>query len=193
MNRTMKKMGAVAVFAAVLLVMGMATGFAVDDEFDVGTAKAAGVQQHGALRGGAVGGDRFALALAPADELAQRRTDEAVSKELDKSNHVFEFTPNMSFAEAIEQIKYCVDPPLPIVVIWKDLLDNADIDRTTPANMDEISGVSPGRALRLLLASVSGGYDRLGYIVEDGIIMIATVESLPEQWETRVYDISDLL
>jgi hypothetical protein len=59
--------------------------------------------------------------------------------------------------------------------------------------MDEISGVSPGSALKLLLASVSGGYDRLGYVVEDGIIMIATVESLPERWENRVYDISDLL
>jgi len=127
------------------------------------------------------------------DSNARRRTDEAVSKELDKPSYVFEFTPNMTFAEAIEQIKYCVDPPLPIVVIWKDLLDNADIDRTTPIDMDELSGVSPGRALRLLLASVSGGYDRLGYIVEDGIIMIATVESLPDKFETRVYDISDLL
>jgi len=127
------------------------------------------------------------------DSNARRRTDDAVSKEMDKSSHVFEFTPNMSFAEAIEQIKYCVDPPLPIVVIWKDLLDNADIDRTTPIEMDAISGVSPGTALNLLLTSVSGDYDRLGYIVEDGIIMIATVESLPDKWETRVYDISDLL
>jgi hypothetical protein len=59
--------------------------------------------------------------------------------------------------------------------------------------MDERSGVSPGRALRLLLASVSGGYDKLGYVVEDGIIMIAAVESLPDRRETRVYDISDLL
>jgi len=124
---------------------------------------------------------------------ARRRTDGAVSKELDKPAYVFEFTPNMSFVEAIEQIKYCVEPPLPIVVLWKDLYENADIDRMTLIDMDEISGVSPGRALRLLLTSVSGGYDKLGYIVEDGIIMIATVESLPEKWETRVYDISDLL
>ena len=124
---------------------------------------------------------------------ARRRTDQAVSKELDKPAYVFEFNPNMSFAEAIEQIKYCVEPPLQIAVIWKDLYDNADIDRMTPINMDEISGVSPGSALKLLLASVSGRTDLLGYVVEDGVIMIATVESLPEMWETRVYDISDLL
>jgi hypothetical protein len=127
------------------------------------------------------------------DSNDRHRTDEAVSKELDKPSYVFEFTPNMTFAEAIELIKYCVEPPLPIVVIWKDLYDNADIDRTTPINMDALSGVSAGTALRLLLAFVSGGYDRLGYIVEDGIIMIATVESLPDKLETRVYDISDLL
>lgn len=127
------------------------------------------------------------------DSHARHRTNDTVSKELDKSSYVFEFTPNMSFAEAIEQIKHCVEPPLPIVVIWKDLYDNADIERTTPINMDELSGVSPKAALKLLLASVSGGYDRLGYIVEDGIIMIATVDSLPDKFETRVYDISDLL
>jgi len=127
------------------------------------------------------------------DSSARRRTDEAVSKELDKPAYVFEFNPNMSFAEAIEQIKYCVEPPLQIAVIWKDLYDNADIDRMTPINMDEISGVSPGSALKLLLASVSGSSNLLGYVVEDGIIMIATVESLPERRETRVYDISDLL
>jgi len=63
----------------------------------------------------------------------------------------------------------------------------------TPINMDEISGVSPGSALKFLLASVSGTTNPLGYVVEDGIIMIATVESLPERRETRVYDISDLL
>ena len=127
------------------------------------------------------------------DSNARHRTNEAVSKELDKPSYVFEFTPNMTFAEAIEQIKHCVDPPLPIVVIWKDLYDNADIDRMTPIDMDAISGISPGTALNLLLASVSGGYDRLGYIIEDGIIIIATVESLPDKFETRVYDISDLL
>jgi hypothetical protein len=132
--------------------------------------------------------------IEPAQESnARYRTDEAVSKELDKPSYVFEFTPNMSFAEAIELIKYCVEPPLPIVVIWKDLYDNADIDRTTPISMDEISGISPGTALKLLLASVSGSYDQLGYIVEDGIIMIATVGLLPKRFETRVYDISDLL
>jgi hypothetical protein len=132
--------------------------------------------------------------IEPAQKpVSKHRNDKATYQKLDKPAYVFEFTPNMTFAEAIELIKYCVDPPLQIAVLWKDLYDNADIDRTTPINMDAISGISPGTALRLLLASVSGSYNELGYVVEDGIIMIATVESLPERWETRVYDIADLL
>jgi hypothetical protein len=125
--------------------------------------------------------------------VSEHRNDKATHKQLDKPAHVFEFTPEMSFAEAIDLIKYCVDPPLQIAVLWKDLYDNADIDRTTPINMDAISGISPGTALKLLLASVSGGYNELGYVVEDGVIIIATAESLTEKWETRVYDIADLL
>jgi len=81
---------------------------------------------------------------------------------------------------------------LPIAVLWNDLYDNADIDRTTPANMDEISGISPGTALKLLLMAVSGSADELGYAVQDGVIIIATTETLPKLLKTRVYDISDL-
>jgi hypothetical protein len=125
--------------------------------------------------------------------VSKDHSDRATYKQLDKPAHVFEFTPTMTFAEALELIKYCVDPPLQIAVLWKDLLDNADIDRTTPINMDAISGISPGTALKLLLASVSGGYNELAYAVEDGVIIIATAESLTERWETRVYDIADLL
>jgi len=104
-----------------------------------------------------------------------------------------QFNRQMPFAEAIEQIRNCVEPPLQIAVLWRDLYDNADIDRTTPINMDEISGVSVGTALKLLLASVSGRYDQLGYVIDDGVIIIATVESLPNSLKACVYDIADLL
>ena len=104
-----------------------------------------------------------------------------------------QFSRQMAFADAIDQIRNCVDPPLKIAVLWRDLYDNADIDRTTPINMDDISGVSVGAALRLLLASVSGRYDQLGYTIDGGVIIIATIESLPNRLKPRVYDISDLL
>ncbi|MFH1715964.1 MAG: DUF6807 family protein, partial [Planctomycetota bacterium] len=127
-----------------------------------------------------------------ADVRVPARSDGEVRTRLDKPAHVFRFRRDMPFADAVEQIKYCIEPPLPIAVLWKDLYDNADIDRTTPANMDEISGISPGTALKLLLMAVSGSADELGYVVHDGVVIIATTESLPKLLQTRVYDISDL-
>ncbi len=103
------------------------------------------------------------------------------------------FHPEMSFAEAIDRIRHSVEPPLNVAVLWRDLYDNTDIDRLSPINMDDVSGVSVKAALKLLLASVSGSSDQLGYVIQDGVIIIATVESLPNRFHTRVYDISDLV
>lgn len=108
--------------------------------------------------------------------------------------------PEMPFVDAIEQIKYSVKPPLNIAVLWNDLSENAGIDRYTEINMEGISGVTAGRALRLLLTSVSGRTDLLDYSVEDGLIIIATADTLQRMHQkhrgkmsTRVYDITDLV
>ncbi len=124
---------------------------------------------------------------------AHRFGDGGASPTLPKPPGRLHFSRQMPFADAIDQIRNCVDPPLKIAVLWRDLYDNADIDRTTPIDMDDISGVSAGAALRLLLAGVSGRYDQLGYTIDDGVIIIATVEALPNRLKARVYDIADLL
>lgn len=124
---------------------------------------------------------------------AHRFGDGGASPTLPKPPVRLHFSWQMPFADAIDQIRDCVDPPLKIAVLWRDLYDNADIERTTPINMDDISGVPIGTVLELLLASVSGRYDQLGYIVEDGVIIIATIDSLPHRLKPRVYDIADLL
>ena len=124
---------------------------------------------------------------------AHRFGDGGASPTLPKPPGRFHFSRQMAFADAIDEIRNCVDPPLKIAVLWRDLYDNADIDRTTPINMDDISGVSVGAALRLLLAGVSGRYDQLGYTIDDGVIIIATIDSLPNRLKARVYDIADLL
>jgi hypothetical protein len=89
------------------------------------------------------------------------------------------FEPEMAFADAIEILKNSVDPPLRIVVLWSDLIDNAEVDRTTSINMDPMPGVPLRKALELLLKSVSAGIADLGYVIERGVISIATVETLP--------------
>ena len=47
-------------------------------------------------------------------------------------------------------------------------------------------------ALKSLLMAVTGNPDRLGYIIDAGVITVATKDSLKEKWQTRVYNIADL-
>jgi hypothetical protein len=79
------------------------------------------------------------------------------------------------------------------VVLWKDLADNADIDRSTPIGMDGVSGVTMRTHLELLLQAVAGGGPRLGHIVNHNVIVIGTQHNLPRKQVARVYDIRDLV
>lgn len=116
-----------------------------------------------------------------------------VYKQLDQIVELSGWKPQMSFGDALEELKNSVEPPLRIVVLWKDLAENADIEQSTQINIGPLPPVRLSMALELLLKSVSGGKVELGYIVEDGVITIATVDSLPNRLETRVYDIALLV
>jgi len=119
--------------------------------------------------------------------------DAEVYKQLAKVVDLSRFSPDMTFGDAIEVLRTSVEPALRIVVLWKDLSENADITRNTQINMEPVSQVPLGKALDLLLRSVSGGLVELGYLVEDGVITIATKTSLPEKLVQDSYDITDLL
>jgi len=104
------------------------------------------------------------------------------------------FTPQMPLSEAVEILRNSTFPPLNIVVLWKDLEENADINPETPIGIDGVSGVSLSRHLKSLLDGVSGGSpERLGYVVDDGVIVISTLGTLPKRMVTRVYDVTDLV
>jgi type II secretory pathway component GspD/PulD (secretin) len=129
----------------------------------------------------------------PDEPIGRSPADAAVYKQLDEIVDLTQLTPEMPFSEAIEVLKNSVDPPLRMFVNWRDLSDNADIDQTTPINMDQISAIPLKNALGLLLEAVSGGFANINFIVEGGVIKIATAESLPPVMETLVYDITDLI
>jgi hypothetical protein len=112
-----------------------------------------------------------------------------VRRQLQRVVDLSQWSPEMPFADALEQLKRSVEPPLNIVVLWRDLEENAAIDRTTPINMEGVSGIYLGTALRLLLRSVSASGAEIDFVIKDGIIVIATIEALPNTLETRVYDI----
>ncbi len=103
------------------------------------------------------------------------------------------FKPDMPFSEAINILRNSTIPKLNIVVLWKDLEENADIYRETPIGMNGLSKVPLRTHLKILLMSVSGGAGNLRYVVDEGVIIIATRDSLPRKLVTRIYDITDLV
>ena len=101
-------------------------------------------------------------------------------------------TFDMPFSEAIDILRNSTDPPLKIVVLWRDLRENADVERDTPIYIDDVSGISLRTGLKILLRSVSSGPAKLDYVVEGGIIIVGTKDSLPAKMVVRIYDISYL-
>jgi len=122
-----------------------------------------------------------------------RPADAIVYKQLLEVVDLSALTPDMTFGEAIDVIRNSVEPPLKLFPNWKDLEENAYIDQGTPIDMQGEVGMPLGKALELLLDLVSGGLTEIDYLVEDGIITIATQESLPGKTVIRIYDITDLL
>jgi type 1 glutamine amidotransferase len=116
----------------------------------------------------------------------------SLDSQLQRDADFSHWTRDTSFGQAIEDIKNSVDPPLQLIVLWKDLYENAAIDRQTAIGMDGISGVPLGVVLKSLLMGVTGDPGELGYVVEGGVITVATKESLKDKRQTRVYDIRDL-
>jgi hypothetical protein len=99
----------------------------------------------------------------------------------------------MGFGEAVGILRHATIPPVNIVVLWKDLSDNADIDRETEIGMDGVRGVPLRTHLELLLTAVAADNPtKLRYVVHGGVIVIGTQERLRLRPVTRVYDIADL-
>jgi len=99
----------------------------------------------------------------------------------------------MPFGEAIHILRHATSPPVSIVVLWKDLSGNADIDAFTPIGMDGVSGVTLRTHLELLLQAVAGGGPRLGHVVKGRVIVIGLKENLRTRPVPRVYDIRDIV
>lgn len=103
------------------------------------------------------------------------------------------FTPDMSFNDAINILRNTTIPPLNIIVLWRNL-ETVNIYRDTPIGIDGASGVPLRTHLKLLLMSLSAGSEeKLGYVVDGGAIIISTESALPKKMKTRIYDITDLV
>ncbi len=108
---------------------------------------------------------------------------------LDSRIDLSDITIGSPLGRVIEILRNSTHPPLNIVVFWNDLRDNARIDQHTPIGAEPVSGVSLRKNLEILLASLPA---KLDYTVIDGVIVIATKDSLPNKMLRRTYDITDL-
>jgi len=129
----------------------------------------------------------------PERAIGYRPETAEVYERLEQRVDLSELSPNMPLREAIDIIRNSVSPSLHIIVMWRNLFEEADIDQYTPINMDGLDDVRLITGLELLLRSISPGFAPIGYIVQDGVITIDTVEALPSEMETMVYDVTDLL
>ena len=99
-----------------------------------------------------------------------------------------------TFEEALEIIRHAVAPPLPMVVMWKDIEENAFIEKTTPVGIEGLGNTTLGQALKLVLLSVSSRGEGLEYVVEEGTITIASeAMGLGDRRYTRAYDAGEVL
>ncbi len=126
-------------------------------------------------------------------KIPNRSTDAFVYKQLAKTVDLSALKLSTSFSRAIEILRNSTSPPLNIIVLWRDLSENALVERDTQIYMEGLSEIPLRTGLELLLRAVSSGSTELGYIVEGGVIIIATRNSLPVKMVTRVYDITDLV
>jgi len=109
----------------------------------------------------------------------------AVEDQLNTIVDLSMLSPEMPFAEAVEILRNSVEPPLQIAVMWREVLDNADIEPTTPIDLDSLSQVRVKTALEVILKAISGGFAQLTYKIEDNVIIVGTAESFEteEAWQ----------
>ena len=134
--------------------------------------------------------------VARSDQMSvtpSRSNDAIVYRQLAKTVDLSDLQLYTPFSQAIEILRNSTSLPLNIAVLWRDLSENALVERDTQIYMEGLSGISLRAGLELLLRAVSSGPAELGYVVEGGVIIIATKNSLPVKMVTRVYDISDLV
>ncbi|MBE0536655.1 MAG: hypothetical protein IH624_13395, partial [Phycisphaerae bacterium] len=123
--------------------------------------------------------------------------DAAVYRQLEQVVDLSLLTEDTTFAEAMNVIRNAVDPPLPIVIMWNDIRDNAFIDKTNVIGIpgEGLSSVALVTGLKRVIEAVGGSGDlaQVAYVVDKGLITVATKDYLPTEYKPIVYDVAELL
>jgi len=126
---------------------------------------------------------------APTESTAPPVRIVSLSDMLNTPADVLHWTPRTPLKQALDDLRNAAQPPLPMVVLWNDLQNNALVGPDTPIGLSATGRIPIGQALRLVLLSVGGGRGRIGYVIRDGVITIATpAAGLNSRYVTRVYE-----
>jgi Ca-activated chloride channel family protein len=107
----------------------------------------------------------------------------AVYQQLNQEVDLSQITAATPLSTAIKILRKSVNPPLNIVVIWRDLQENVSIEPTSPINMEGLTKVRLGTALDNLMKAISDPtYPEyfVEYVVTNGVVTIATTAGLPQ-------------
>ncbi len=142
-------------------------------------------------------------------EIAEKRKPEApfqldpanaqTYEQLEQTVDLSAITQQTPASEVFEILRNSVQPPLNLVVLWRDLYENATIEPSSAVQFDGPASVRLGTALENVCSALtdplatSDDY-RVDYVVNKGVVTVATRIGLPrKKLETRVYDVSDLV
>ena len=122
--------------------------------------------------------------------------DEKIYKQLEQLVDMSQFSDDMPFYEAIDLLRNSVEPPLPLTVMWKDLSENAFIEKEEPIGIsfgESMVNVPLRTGLEHLLKAVSGGLAEIDFVIDEGMVSIATKETLPDTLIMETYDVAQLV
>jgi hypothetical protein len=118
---------------------------------------------------------RHALETGVREGAVPDPAEKKVKEQLDTIVDLSVLEPAMPAAEAMEVLRKSVDPPLQIVVLWRDL----EIMPASPIEIGGLSSVRLATALEVLLQALSAGRPQLlSYQIKGNVITIATAQTL---------------
>ncbi len=121
---------------------------------------------------------RRALETGQSEADTAHSEGQVVKEQLDRIVDLSAWQAMMPVGEAIEILKRSVEPPLQIFVLWRDLEDNAQIEASTPIQIDGMPNVRVRTALETLLKALAGGRTTLSYEIKDNVITIGAAQTL---------------
>lgn len=117
-----------------------------------------------------------------------KATREAMQKQLDRILPEVTFD-GVGLSDVIDFLRSATGAS--VFVNWKSL-EAVNISSTLPITA-RLRKVRFSKALTIILDAAGGGKEKLGYTVDEGVIVIASAEELSKNVEVRVYDVRDLL